>query len=263
MRRRFGEGVRLGVAANAVALVKTSRWGGPATPIGAQAYEGAGGLRDALAALLGPGYAGWPLTVVLADELARMWQVTPPPQCTRLADLEAAAALRFQRLYGESAADWVVRAGWDAGRPFLAAAMPRALLGALEAGAGFHQMKLVEIAPQFVTLLNLCRGALVPGAWFGTLHDNVLTLGALDPADAGGVVAVRAQALPDSAGAGWLAEHLAREALRLNLAAPDRLQLWGALPPAWIGAGAVTSLGAFGAAGWTPAAVLAASGSAA
>ena len=265
MRRRFGQGLRLGVAANAVALVKTSRWGGPATLLGEQAYSGSGGLRDALAALLGPDYAGWPLTVVLADELVRMWQVMPPPQCTRLADLQAAAALRFQRLYGDSAADWIVRAGWDAGRPFLASALPRALLGALEAAAGFHQMKLVEIAPQFVALLNLCRGALKPGAWFGTLHDNVLTLGAREE---GCVVAVRAQALPDSPDANWLAEHLAREALRLNLAAPERLQLWGALPSAWIGAGAVTRtntthLGPAGMAGWSEAAVLAASGSAA
>jgi hypothetical protein len=265
MRRRFGQGLRLGVAANAVALVKTSRWGGPATPVGEQAYEGVKGLRDALAALLGAGYAGWPLTIVLADDLVRMWQVTPAPHSTRLADLEAAAALRFQRLYGDSAANWIVRAGWDQARPFLAAALPRALFGALEEGAGSHQVKPVEIVPQFVALLNLCRGALKPGAWFGTLHDKVLTLGAIDPADPGALVAVRAQALPDAPGAGWLAEHLAREALRLNLAAPERLQLWGAVPPAWIGANAVTtiSLGGAGHAGWSEAAVLAASGSAA
>jgi hypothetical protein len=261
MRRRFGQGLRLGVAPNAVALVTTGRWGGPATLVGEQAYAGPAGLKDALAALLGAGYAGWPLIIVLADELVRMWQVTPPPQTTRLADLEAAAALRFQRLYGEPAADWIVRAGWDADRPFLAAAMPRALLGALEQGAGLHQVKLVEIVPQFVAVLNRCAGALGPGAWFGTLHDNVLTLGARDPGQAGLLVAVRAQALPGSPGAGWLAEHLAREALRLNLAVPDRLQLWGAAPPAWLGANTI-SLGS-AAAGWTPAAVLAASGSAA
>jgi hypothetical protein len=266
MRRRFGQGLRLGVAANAVALVKTTRWGGPATLVGEQAYAGPGGLSDALAALLGAGYAGWPLTIVLADELVRMWQVTPFAQSTRLADLEAAAALRFQRLYGEPAANWIVRAGWDAGQPFLAAAMPRALFGALEQGAAVHQIKLVEIVPQFVALLNLCRRALRPGAWFGTLHDNVLTVGAIDPGDGGALVAVRPQALPGLADAGWLAEHLAREALRLNLAAPDRLKLWGEVPPAWLGAGPITSttaLGSAGAAGWTPTAVLAASGSAA
>ena len=267
MRRRFGQGLRLGVAASALALVQTSRWGGPARLVGEQSYADGGTLREALAALLGAGYAGWPLTIVLSDELVRLWQVTPFAQTTRLADLEAAAALRFQRLYGEPAADWVVRAGWDGRRPFLAAAMPRPVLAALEQGAASHQIKLVEIVPQFVALLNRCAGALAPGAWFGTLHDNVLTLGAIDPANAAGVVAVRAQALPAAPGAGWLAEHLAREALRLNLAAPSRLQLWCAVPPAWLATGTATtittSLGSAGAPGWTEAAVLAASGSAA
>jgi hypothetical protein len=259
MRRRFGQALRLGVAGGAVALVKTSRWGAPAALVAEQSYEGTGGLQDALAAVLDGGYAGWPVTIVLADELVRLWQVTPPRQTARLADLEAAAALRFQLLYGEPAANWIVRAGWDLDRPFLAAAMPRALLAALEQGAATHQLKLVEIVPQFVALLNRCAGALKPGAWFGTVHDKVLTLGACD---GGAVVAVRPQALPEAASAGWLAEHLAREALRLNLAAPGRLQLWGSVPPAWLGANA-TQLGSAGAAGWTQAAVLAASGSAA
>ena len=258
MRRRFGQGLRLGVAAGAIALVKTSRWGAPAALVAEHAYEGAAGLQAAIKAVLGGEYAGWPLTVVLADDLVRLWQVTPPQQTARLADLEAAAALRFQRLYGEPAGDWILRAGWDLDRPFLAAALPRALLAALERGAAAHQMKLVEIVPQFVALLNRCAGALKPGAWFGTVHDNVLTLGACE---AGAVVAVRAQALPDSASASWLSEHLAREALRLNLAVPERLQLWGGVPPAWLGANA-TQLGS-AAAGLPQAAVLAASGSAA
>jgi len=275
MRRRFGQRLRLGVAASALALVQTSRWGGPAQLVGEQSYADGGTLREALAALLGAGYGGWPLTIVLSDELVRLWQVTPFAQTTCLADLEAAAALRFQRLYGEPAADWIVRAGWDARRPFLAAAMPRTLLAALEQGAAVHHLKLVEIVPQFVALLNRCASALGPGAWFGTVHDNVLTLGATDPGDAAALVAVRAQALPAAASAGWLAEHLAREALRLNLAAPSRLQLWGAVPPAWLGAGVgvgvttatttvvTTRPGVAGAVGWTAAAVLAASGSAA
>ena len=268
MRRRFGQGLRLGVAAGALALVQTSRWGGPAQLVGEQSYADAGTLREALAALLGAGYGGWPLTIVLSDDLVRLWQVTPFAQTTCLADLEAAAALRFQRLYGEPAADWIVRAGWDGRRAFLAAAMRRSLLAALEQGAAVQHIKLVEIVPQFVALLNRCAGTLGPGAWFGTLHDNVLTLGAIDRGDAAVVVAVRAQALPEAASAGWLAEHLAREALRLNLAAPGRLQLWGAVPPAWLGAGAATTVvairpGVAGAVGWTAAAVLAASGSAA
>lgn len=266
MRRRFGQGLRLGVARGAVALVKTGRWGGAPLALlaehtfAADALDTPAGVREALAAVLdGAGHAGWPLTIVLADDLVRMWQVTPPEGSARLADLEAAAALRFQHLYGEPAAGWALSAGWNPLRPFLAAALPRALLGALEQGAGAQRMAIVEIVPQFIAVLNRCSGALKPGAWFGLVHDNVLTLGAGDGAT---VAAVRAAALPESADAAWLAEHLAREALRLNLPAPERLQLWGAIKPEWLGAACI-QLGAIDQPGWPAAARLAASGSAA
>jgi hypothetical protein len=256
MRRRFGQALRLGVGHDGMALVQTSRWGAHATLLS----EHAGAFDSAaLAALLGE-HAGWPLTIVLADELVRLWQVTPPQHSTRLADLEAAAALRFQHLYGEPAASWRLSAGWNPDRPFLAAAMPRALLGALEQGAA--SLPLVEIVPQFIAAFNRWSAAINPGAWFGVVHDRVLTLGACD---GGAIVAVRAAALPDGADAGWLDGHVAREALRLNLPAPSRLQLWGSVPAAWIGSGAIacSRLGAGEQPGWTAAARLAASGSAA
>jgi hypothetical protein len=218
------------------------------------ALDSAAGVQDALAALLDGAHAGWPLTIVLADDLARLWQVVPPRQAGRLSDLEAAAAMRFQALYGEPAAAWTIRAGWDPVQPFLAAALPRALLGALEQGAAVRQMPLLEIVPQFVAVMNRCAGALKPGAWFGVVHDRVLTLGA--------GATVRAVALPDDVGAAWLAEHLAREAMRLNLPVPERVQLWGDVPSAWSGAvGRLGQAGQAGQAGWPSAAVLAASGS--
>ncbi|HEU4372154.1 MAG TPA: hypothetical protein VFS02_01615 [Telluria sp.] len=256
MRRRFGQALRLGVAHDGIALVKTSRWGAHATLLSEHA-----GAPDsaALAALLGE-YAGWPLTIVLADELVRLWQVTPPQHSTRVADLEAAAALRFQHLYGEPAANWRLSAGWHPDRPFLAAAMPRALLGALEQGAA--AVPLIEIVPQFIAVYNRWSRALKPGAWFGVVHDQVLTVGACD---GGAIVAVRAAAVPDGADAGWLDAHVAREALRLNLPTPSRLQLWGSVPAAWLAAEpiACSRLGVGEQPGWTAAARLAASGSAA
>jgi hypothetical protein len=267
MRRRFGQGLRLGVARGGLALVRTSRWGGaPAAllaehALAAGAIDSADGVRAALAALLdGAGVAGWPVTIVLADDLVRLWQVTPPDNTTRLADLEAAAALRFQTLYGEPAAGWELSAAYDPVRPFLAAAMPRTLLAALARGAGEHGLKAVEIAPQFVAVLNRYRGAVQPGAWFGVVHDNVVTLGA---GDGHAIAAVRAAALPQGADAGWLAAHVAREALRLNLPAPQRLQLWGSVPAGWLAAGGCTRLGAPVHPDWPAAALLAASGSAA
>ncbi len=236
MRKRFGQALRLGVSPQGLGLVKTSRWGGAPLEVlaehrfagGPPGFEAIGaGVRQ----LLGEaGSARWPLTVVLADELARLWQVTPPEGSTRLADLEAAAALRFQALYGENAAAWKVAGGWDAARPFLAAAMPRHLLALLEHAAGEQGATLVEVVPQFIAGWNRWRGALGAGAWFALVHDNVLTLGALA---GGSVQAVRSSAMPADATLAWLGEHVAREALRLNMPVPARLQVAGDAPPAW------------------------------
>ncbi|UUZ49989.1 hypothetical protein LP420_07895 [Massilia sp. B-10] len=58
----------------------------------------------------------------------------------------------------------------------------------------------------------------------------MLTVGAID---GGRLQAVRAVALPDGASLEWLERHIAREALRLNLPVPARLQLAGLAPAAW------------------------------
>lgn len=241
MRKRFGQALRIGVAHHALALVKTSRWqGAPLEVLAEHRFDGAiepgfEAIGAALRQLLADAKcAGWPATIVLADELARVWQVSPPRQSSRVADLEAAAALRFQSLYGEPASNWQVAAGWDAGKPFLAAAMPRHLLSLLQHAASEQQLALVEIVPQFVAGWNQWCEAIKPGAWYGLVQQNVLTLGAVD---GGAVRAVRACALPDGAGLEWLGQHVAREALRLNLPVPERLQLSGAAPAAWNNSG--------------------------
>ncbi|WP_426100734.1 hypothetical protein [Massilia sp. TSP1-1-2] len=226
--------MRIGVSRHAVALVTANRFGKARAQVVAELALGQGGV-DAIGAALrqllaDAGCAKWSATVVLADELARIWQVAPPVGAARLADLEGAAALRFQSLYGESAAGWKLAGGWDTEKPFIACALPRQLLAMLGAAAGEQHVTLVEIVPQFVAGWNQYRRALLPGAWYGLVQENVLTLGAID---AGQVRAVRATALPEGAGIEWLGQHVAREALRLNLPVPQRLQLSGQAPAIW------------------------------
>ena len=226
MRRLPGQALRLGVSADRIALAQTRRWGTQASVLAEQDVVD-GRIAEAMRTLLAD-YAGWPLTIVLADELLRLWPVTPPQDAARLADLEAAAALRFQTLYGESAAVWIVRAAWDAGKPFLAAAMPRSLNSAIEQGAS--GLALVEVVPQFVAVYNRHHRALKADAWFAVLEENVLHVAVFAGQQ---VLAVRAAGVPPAADAAWLRQHVQREALRLNTSVPDKLQLWGALPAAW------------------------------
>ena len=236
MRKRFGQALRIGVSPHGLALVKTSRWQGASMEVLAE-HQFAGGapgfeaIGAAVRQLLDQGGgANWPLTVVLADELARLWQVSPPDGSTRLADLEGAAALRFQTLYGEPAANWQIAALWDASAPFLAAAMPRHLLSLLEHAAGEQHATLVEVVPQFIAAWNRWRPVVRAGAWFGMHQQGVLTLGA---AVDGKLQAVRSVAMPAGASLDWLGQHVAREALRLNLPAPGRLHLAGDAPDTW------------------------------
>ncbi|WEF35650.1 hypothetical protein [Pseudoduganella chitinolytica] len=277
MRRFPGQALRIGIAASAVSLLRTSRWRGDKVavladytlPEGEPDFASAAGatlLAQALRTLLeGQDVAGWPVAVVLGDELCRVWQVSPPPGAARLADIEAAAALRFHALYGEAPAAWALSADWDAKQPFHAAALPRALLAVLQALAddkGFH---LVEIVPHFVTGWNRWQRALRAGSWFGQWHDRMLTLAAIDGQ---GLRAIRAVPVPPGADHYWLTQVVQREALLLGLEPPAQVQLAGALPPALArpaqpGQVACSQLGAGQGTGMSAAGQLACAGSAA
>jgi hypothetical protein len=200
------------------------------TPSGEHPFDA---IANALRALLGElDAAGWPASFVLADELTRMWRVTPPAGAARMADLEAAAGLRFQTLYGEPPSAWQVSADWDAVQPFFAAAMPQVLLAALSAVAQDCQLSVVAIEPRFVHAWNRSRSGLKPGAWFGHVQDGLLTLAAAE-ADGKSLRAIRPLPIPHGADHYWLTQTLQREALLLDMEAPQLLQVSGNAPAAW------------------------------
>lgn len=237
MPRLPGQGLRLGVGHDSLALVRTSRLFGARRTLLAELRidDGPEGLVRGLRTLFeGLDVAGWPLSVVLADELARIWQVAPPPQAASPADLEAAAAMRFTSLFGSATAGWTLAADWRADQPFLAAALPAPLLATLTDAARAARCPLVEVVPQFVAAMNGWRRLRRPGAWFGLVHGQVLTLAACEGRT---LAALRTAVVPPGADRAWLENHIAREALRLGLAAPTLLQLCGTAPRSWAGDG--------------------------
>lgn len=277
MRRLPGQALRIGVSGSAVSLLRTSRWraAGPAlTVLAEHAFSPAGehpfdAIGNALRALLGEQkLAGWPASIVLDDELTRLWQVTPPAGAARLADIEAAAGLRFHTLYGEPPGAWRIAADWDASHPFFAAAVPRALLTVLELVAQEHKLAIVAVTPHFVAAWNRWQRALAPGAWFGALHDGLLTVAAVEGKR---LRAVRALPVPAGADHYWLTQALTREALLHQLDAPALLQLCGPAPALWTGpvsnpahirCSALDLAQRAGEAAWSSAAMLARCGSA-
>jgi len=235
MPRLPGQSLRLGLGHDSLALVRVGRvFGRGATVLAearlADAHDSAS-LRQGLRALLAEvRVTGWPLSVVLADELVRMWQVAPPPNAARPADLEAAASMRYQALFGAPSGGWKIAADWQATRPFLAAALPLALIGVLEEAAREARCHLVEIVPQFVAAMNAWRRQHRPGAWFGLVHGQILTLAAYDGR---ALAALRTAVVPPGADREWLESHVAREALRVGVGRPERVQVCGPAPRSW------------------------------
>lgn len=103
--------------------------------------DGAGlALRDAAGAVrwIGHGEAGRlgafigarrnaMVEVVVADDVAVHWVQRPPAGAQGLHELRAVAAARCAHLFGGTPADWWVAGDWQAVRPFVCAAVPRAL----------------------------------------------------------------------------------------------------------------------------------------
>jgi len=239
MLKNFTQSLRIEVTPQALRLLRVRRWSKAAPellaeqalstevlPSGAVAEV----LPGALAGLLsGQDVSGSVACFVLSDELVRLWQVTPPVQAARLADLEGATALRFHTLYGEAPAAWHISADWNAAAPFMAAAIPRLLKSVIENAAGQHGLTVTAIMPNFVAAWNCHAGALKNGAWFGVAQANVLALAACEE---GQLRALRHIAIPHGADHYWLTQAAQREALLLGLQQPTLIQLSGDVPAA-------------------------------
>lgn len=239
MRSGLTQGLRIGLSRTGIALVRTGGWRSQHSAVLAEAELsdadfGDGGLTARLDSVLGDaGCARLPATVIVADDCVRLFMVTPPQNPMRVRDCRAAAAMRFQTLYGESVGSgWQLQGDWNARDPFLACAMPQALLAALHAAAMTRHITLTEIVPQFIGAWNRWHAAVKPDAWFGLVHANTLTLGITDRRR---LRAVRVASKPADGAQDqrWLADHIRREALRLNLPVPIRLQLCGHTEPCW------------------------------
>lgn len=230
--------LRIGLSKNVVSVLQTSRWRGPRVMMLKEAkFFGPTDsapqlmrvLESALAEIdLGSGWA----SIVLSDEWVHYFGVTLPANVTRLADCREIAALRFQRLYDLDPADWAIEASWSVSDDFMACAMPRWLIKALNEFAGRHGLHLTGIVPQFVCAWNRWHARIDPDSWFGLVHHNRITFSALRgkrPVDADTLLAYG----QDEHDASWLEEQLTRNALVRARPAPTRIYLCGTLPPAW------------------------------
>lgn len=240
MRNRSGNVLRIGLSKTGATVVRTSGWLQTQSEVLAE-WDGSQEectspeiVINKLGVLLKDvDCSDMPVRIVLSDTWVRRWMVAPPQNAASLADCQAAAMARFQTLFGEQVSGWHLAADWDARQPFLACAIPRSLLAALQQVASEHKLVLLEIAPQFVVAWNRWRKHLQAGTWFGVMHHQVLTLAVIGQ---NGLEAIRDVTLPGEAieDQHRVPEILAREALRLNVPMPLEIRLCGQIPAHWV-----------------------------
>jgi hypothetical protein len=177
-------------------------------------------------------HGGAHVRIAVADAYTRLFMVQPPRNASGMRDMRAAAAMRFKSLYEMPADAWRIEADWNAEMPFLACGMPKDLLAGLEPVLAKRRLKLLEIAPNFVVAWNRWHARLKEGAWFGVVHESMLTLA---PSANASISALRPLPVPATGWKNddWLIEHMQREALRLSLPALGQLQICGDLPAGW------------------------------
>jgi hypothetical protein len=240
MLDRLHHSLRIGLTRTGIMLLQTSGLLRRQTALLASAAlpEGARAEPERLGAqlqgmLVAARFSRLPTTIILSDDWVRFLMVAPPRNAGSLQDCRAAAEMRFLALYGESASGWQLEADWSARQAFLVCAIPRPLIDVLKQTALQNRLPLVSITSQFIAAWNFWHRKLQTDAWFGVVHGDLLTLAAIDRKR---LCAVRSISVPADAWAGkqWLPEHLSREALRLNLPAPSRIQLCGDLPGQWL-----------------------------
>jgi hypothetical protein len=227
---------RLGIGPASAVLLPCSAWRANSNSAAAEQVFSAHltdpweTLSAALLPLFGKaGRSSRPLSIVIADQWARLFIVTPARNTSSLQDCKAAAAMRFQTLYGESASGWQISAHWHARDPFVACAVPTKLLTALHALAASQHLHLVSVVPHFVAGWNRWCRKLNGTAWFGVVEDKWLSMAAMSH---GRLHALRTLALPGHAWRDphWLPAELSRQALIINSPIPQMLHVCGAIP---------------------------------
>ena len=221
-----GARLHLGIGRGGLTLVlRPDGWSRKAVPLlELPAAEAGPDLSTRLAqALGGKRYAGLPLAVALADDRVRLFMVPPPRNAVSLQDVKASAAMRFHTLYGDDPAGWLIDCAPASDEPFLACAVPSALVSAVQAAARDHGLRLVSLAPAFVLAWNRLHRRLGQ-AWLGVVQGGHITLGCTQN---GELAAVHRAPLAG----GRLLDAVRTASLRYSLDEPSEVKIFGGAVP--------------------------------
>jgi hypothetical protein len=222
--------VTIGLSSQAFVLYQNARWWNNSTDLASQnlsaplSSDSFDGQCEQIARLVHAKKCdGSAATLIVSDELIRMWMVEPPQNVESFDDLRASAAARFQAMFGEPLAQWHLEADWRVDGLFLASAMPKSLVVALQALSKKCRFQWKSISPHSVILFNRWRHALAANAWLVAYQSGKLSF--LVTNDQKTVQAYRHIPFnPDemSSEASFI-QLLNREALRMNIPSPRQV----------------------------------------
>jgi len=171
---------------------------------------------------------GLPLAISLGHGWGKLFIVRPPSQVQKKSVLVAAAAMRYQSLFGKSNEAYQIEADWQLDRPFLACAYPKSLLATLHKIAQQNQSPLLAIVPCFVAAWNTWRDQITAESWLGVINNNFLAIGITADTHPLDLAEIRNISIPATGhNFEWLDELLRRAALQHNVAIPKKISLIG------------------------------------
>lgn len=171
--------------------------------------------------------------IFLSNSWVRFFMVTPPSNASRFQDCQAAAEVRFSALFGEAASTWEISADWQVNHPFLACAIPRALLTGLKKIANERHLSLLRIEPQLITYIN-CLGRKMPAnPWLGIFNGGNLDL-VMCTDNRISRLHKCTYSNKDTQDKNWLHDTIQREAFRHNLEIPSMFYYGGQPSKLWL-----------------------------
>lgn len=165
------------------------------------------------------------LRTIVRNECARHFIVEPPGNARRMNDLQSAARLRFDGLYGDTLADWVLDADWCATRPFLACAIPAQAITAVASAARASGLRDAGVTTEFASSWNAQHRRMPDRrAWVVHLGHRTDVFAACAR---GSVTAVSMISGIRPVAAADLVDEISRCALRWDLPVPETVYLLG------------------------------------
>ncbi len=129
-----------------------------------------------------PDWAGAGLRIAVADHWARQSVVPAVEGLERTGERLVYARHWLAQTYGEMGDDWQLAVGEGLpSRPFVASALPSALLASLQEVAAGAGVKLLSVKPQLVVAYERWRKRLPDNGWLVTLDEGCLSAAQLAP----------------------------------------------------------------------------------